>query len=597
MANSITKISFRVNGQDIPAPSNWRDVKILSTFDNGNNSSSITTDRWQFVNEAATRISKLFKSGLNGGSGAFEGPNYDIYVSDEEGALQVFEGLLNFSEEYEERNFKGPNFTDPVEVLSKAEMKNSLNAIDSQFSGTTVAFLKSKGVYSDSDYTDVKFVVEKKFDFIEFAVLSFGIFTMVKEAAEAIEKLGSDLSTQLGISGSSATGTIGGTIFRILIIIFRIAYVVLILAQLIIMTERLFNMLISPARTHKGITLDTLLRKGFAYFGYKLVTPITELSSYVYLPTIPQEESNFVDKLLSRVKVTKQGIPSPGDYGYIFEEAVELVLRLFYARIAVVNSPSGREIHIRKEDDEWWFKTSTLDVIDDVLINSITYNADELSRSTYIHFQVDPADSWTTDNYTGTSIEVVTEPKSVNRIENVRIRNLDEVSIPLALGSRKDGLNDLEKFMLSFLGFAEKTVNALGGNKDFTSKLKSRNDMLKVSAPEHGIAKLLYINGGLLPEDHREKLSAEYLYDNGHNAKSFVSNNYTRQRLRFSEVKVPFNFKKFKLLSENPYFITKNGVSGKFEKLEWTIDGDYATASGWIRSIYTKNLKETKIIP
>ena len=590
-------ITFRLNGQDIPAPRNWKDIKILATFDNDTNQATVTTDRWEFVNESATLVSDHFKSGRNGnGVGAFEGPNFDIFISDEEGAIKAFEGLLNLVEDYEELNFKGDNFTDPLEVRASAEMKNSLNGVDSQIAGITVAYLESQGVYSQSDYVDCPFVVEKKFDFIEFVIVSFAIYSMVKEAAEAIEKLGEDISVFSGIGSSSLTGTIGAVIFQVLVVIFRLAYIALIIVQLINLVEQLITFFISPLRTHKVISLYTLLNNAFEYFGYKFVSPIEELKNYHYLPTIPLGDGGLVNDILNKVKVSKTGLPSTGDFGYLFSECIELCINLFYARIAVVDGANGREVHLRTDDDEWWIKRSTLDVIDDVLIDNIKYNTDELNRSIFIKYQTDPIDEFTTDNYTGTSIDVNVSPKAVQNIENVRISGIDEVSIPLALGNTKQRLTRLEDLILSFAGIAEAAINTLGGNKDFKSKIKNRVNILKVSNPEHSVAKLLYMEGSSIPANHRDLISAEYLYDNFHNAKSFIENNFRRQRLRFENIKVPFNFKDFKELSENPYFITQNGVQGKFERLEWTIDGDYAEASGWIRSLYTKNLVETKNI-
>lgn len=594
---SITRVSFILDGKQITPPRNWRDVKVLATFDNNTNQATVTTDRWEFVNSNEERVAALlaarFRSGLTGGPGAFEGPEFKINVSDDQGATNVFDGLLNFVRDYEERNFKDPNFENPTECLASAEMIDSLNGVDDLISGTTVALMESEGVFKDSDYTGVDWVIEKPFDFYEVAILSIGVFSVSKEVIDALSRLGDDISIPAGIAASGALGTAGAALYKILIIIFRIAYIVFMLVQLIQLATQLIRLLIPKTRTHKGIKLGTLYRKGFEYFGYTFVSNIPELDKYVYLPTLPTQESNFADKLLSRIKVIEKGIPSVQDYGYLFSESVQLGLQMFYARIAVV----GTEVHMRTEDDPWWFKQSTKDVIDDVLVNSVKFNLEDLKRSNFIKFATDPSDQFTIDNYSGTSYEVQTLPQSIKDEKKVRITGVDEVSIPLALGTRKGTLSFLEEAALTFLGAAETAVNAIGGNLNLTSEIKNRVNILKVSNPLHSVPKILYWDGNGIPEDHRDKLSAKALWDNYHFPKDFRANNFKAQKIKFENVKVPFNLRGFKELMKNPYFITKGGVSGKIEKMEWTLDGDYATVSGWFRKIYTKNLRTKRFNP
>jgi len=267
---------------------------------------------------------------------------------------------------------------------------------------------------------------------------------------------------------------------------------------------------------------------------------------------------------------------------------------MFNARYAVVN---GNEVHLRWEDDPWWFKQSDLNITEDHRFDEITYNTDELSRDIFLKFQTDPSDKWTSDNYTGTSFESITEAQTVKDPKKQQIRGLDQVDFPFALGNRKDGLNALEEFALGFANAAEQAVNAVGGNADYTSSIKNRTNLLKVSDPIHSIPKILYMPGNNIPANHRDFLSARVLYEKYHSSKSFIANNFRAQKIRFDNVEVDFRFRDFKNLMKNPYFVTTNGRSGKIEKASWRLAGDTATVSGWFRHVYTKNLTERTIEP
>lgn len=594
---SRTGISFILDGKEITPPRNWRGVKVLATFDNDTNQATVTTDAWEFVNSDQERVAEIvaarFRSGLNGGPGAFEGPEFKINVNDDLGAITVFDGLLNFVRDYEEIDFKSPNFEDPTECKASADMIDSLNGVNDLISGTSVAFLESEGVYNDNDYTDVDWVIERPFDLFQVAMISLAIFSTIKEGLDFLDRTTDTEATTVGIALASVTPGPGSVTYRAIMLIFRIVVIALYVANLIQLFSELMKLLIPKKRTHKGIKLRTLYEKGFEYFGYDFVSNIDELDSYVYLPTLPNTESNFADKLLKRIKVIEKGIPSVNDFGYLFSESVEISLKMFYARIAVV----GTEVHLRADDDPWWFKQATKDVIDDSLVRSTKFNLDELKRSNLIKFATDTQDQFTVDEYTGTSHEVQTYPQSVQDERKVRVAGVNEVSIPVALGARKAKLSFLEEVGLVFAGIIEGVINAFGGNSNLSNEIKNRVNFLKLSDPLHSVPKMLYFEGGGIPENHRKKLGADVLWNKYHFPKDFTANNYKAQKIKFENVKVRFNIRIYRELMKNPYFVTEGGVSGKIEKLEWTLDGDYGRASGWFRKIYTKNLKTETFTP
>ncbi len=586
---SNDSISFKINRKELEAPIEWEDVKVLATFDNENNQANITTDRWTFIGNAKDEIINFRKA-----NGVFQGPCFDIFASDDDGAFQLFEGFLDYTKDYEEIDFKSANFEDPNKVMIGAQKLAGLNSLDDLINGTTIGKMLQDKVFTDSDYVDIEWVAEKKFDFLQFAIASVTLYLMVKEGLEASFRLADQIASFIGfVTGGGLTGPIGAVAYQVIILGAQIIYTGLIIAQIIALTQDLINTLIAPKRTHKGIYLRTLMEKGFESFGYTFVSPISDLDKYAYLPTLPLAGSDFTNPILNRVKVITEGVPSVRDYGYLYSECVELCLSLFNARLSVVDGLDGKEVHLRTIDDPWWIKQSNLDIIDDKLIESVKLNTEDLSKNVFLKFIDDRADDWTVDNYTGTSYEVITNVESIKDPRKVTIKGIDEEVFPVALGNDKDGFSLLEETLLALFSAIDGTINLLGGNSNLSSLITNRLGLLKISSEVHTVPKLLYLINGRIPEDHRNFLSAKYLYNNYHNEKSFIANNFKKQRVLFNSEKVPFRFRDFKQLINNNYFITPSGMSGKITKCEWSIGADFAVVDGWFQKIYDTNLIET----
>ena len=192
MVNSST-LKFQIDKQERGDPVNWESVKILATFDNDNNQANITTTNLEFVNESAKYISERFKSGLTNNLGAFEGPDFDIFASDDEGFFQAFEGFIDYTKDYTESNFIKQDVTNPLKTSVGIKKLSGLNTLDELINGATYGLFKEKGIFTNSDYKNLPWVVQKKFDALEFAILNITIFITVKEAVEQIQRLADDI--------------------------------------------------------------------------------------------------------------------------------------------------------------------------------------------------------------------------------------------------------------------------------------------------------------------------------------------------------------------------------------------------------------------
>ena len=588
------RITFRIDGQEVNAPRNWADMKVKATFDNFNSQASITLDAFEFVGAAKDIIVNHRKAGLTGGVGIFEGPCFDITSSNNQGAFRLFDGYLDLTNNYEELDFKGNDLDNPNEVRCNINKLNGLNQLEQQIEGITLGFLESKGVYKSSDYIDVEWVKEGQTNFFDLLLTQIAIYVFIKEIQESIQKLIEIIQTGATFAATGLSGPVISAIWFAVVIAARVAYIAVMVLQVIDLMQQLINSLISIKRKNKAISLRKMIGNALNFFGYALESPISDMDDFYYMPSKPNGVVRSIsDKLLKEPKVIDKGIPNPQDFGYAVTESIELALRMFNARIAIVDNI----VHLRTLSDPWWVKQATY-TMPSVRINSKRYNTDELNANVFIKFQTDSTDQWTIDNFTGTNYEVITRPVTVNDERKVSITGLDEVSLGVSLGTRKGELNIVESAVLAVAGFAEDAVNALGGNADFTSGIKQRRGLLKMSDYQWNVPKVLYLKktpkGYRIPSDYRDRLSGKGLWDRYHSEKSFVDNGFTKQRALFSE-EIPFRFSDFQKLIENSYFVTATGEIGKFTSLEWSISEDKAQAEWWVQSTYTKNLEEDKI--
>ena len=586
---SLDRVTFRLDGTEIAAPREWEGMAIKATFDNDGNEANISTDQFTFVSDAADTLHAHRIGGLTGGPGIFEGPCFDIFINNQSSTFKAFEGFVSMTGDYTERGFKGANFTNPTEVVARLGKLNDINSLQKRIEGIDVQYLKSEGVYTDADYIDVPWIIEAKFDPVQFITTGVVVYAITKETIEAATRLSNNTKEIITTITDVPTGPARAIILLGLQILIETAYIIVMFAQVLNLMDTLLNNIISPKRIHKGITLRTLVGNALNHFGFELVSPIPELDSYVYLPSKPDGLGTLTNRLLNLVDVINEGIPNRSDYGYLITDAIELCLRTFNARLSIV----GNKVHIRTKADTWWIKQSSY-VMPPVLLDSIKFNTDELKANILLAFTTDVSDEFTITDSKGAIFENITQTGTVINERKVEIAGLDvEGDLPMSLGSRKDELSAIEKALIPLAGLADVLIGT-----NLRARIKERLGVLKTSGQQHSIAKLLYMpNGKNIDVNHRDNLSATYLWDAYHSEKSFIDNGFNRQRVLFEGVEIPLRLNDFNSLLNNSYFTTETGAVGKFTSLDWVIGADRAKADFWITLPYTKNLKQIDVEP
>lgn len=578
-------LKITVAGQELTPPPGWFDVEVLATFDNGDSQANITTDSFDFYLDAYTYLKGRIEAGLTGGFGIFEPVPVKIEAISTLGTYSAFEGGIKLAESTQ-------NDTEGI-ISAPIDKDSGIRTLDERLSGLSYLFLYETGVIVDSDFFDVDYVVDKPDKVIDAFVASLTIFSLARELADLIRQIAKDGAIVGGIAPSGATGPAGAAIYAAASLVINVIYAAALLALILDLARDLVAAFSLPLRTHKGIKLCDLLEKPLAHLGYSFASTIPELDNVVYLPSNQAADAeDGVKGFISQPGTIKRGIPNAGDFGYLCSEIFQLCRNLFNARYQIVNNT----VQFHSENSSYWIRNSQY-ILPDVLEGPYRRNTEDLKDSHLLSFSTDVSDQYTVNEYKGTSYQVITEAISIGPSARDNITGLEEVSFNVALGSRKDSLNGFERFLATLAGVIDSAVNAFGGNSNVRGEIEGKVGVLRVARNNHTIPKLLYYQGDRLPINHRDLFSAKTLWESYHSYKSFIANNFQRQRKVFEEVEVPFGFEDFVQVIENSYCQTADGKQAKIERLVWNMARDKAIIDYWVEEVYTKNLKETYIEP
>jgi len=590
---------FKINGQNFKPFVDWQDAEVVATHDDSGMQLNITVSNVVFVNEAAVYIRNYISGGITGATnGILEGLPFDMIVQDGNSILTPFSGCLNFSEQYKEIS--------PVRVqcaLSRIEDKTT---IYERSKGISMLLLKEEGYITTSDYVKIPYIVEKKFNLLEFMMLSLTTYMLLKELAEATRKLSEDIAevTALATGGMIGTGQASAILLAVVKAALNLAYAILMIIYIIDLIKDLVNMILSPVREFKGMKLKTMLEKSCDYIGYDYSSSAPEMEYLYYLPSKdkPATLSTQISNVLTGDNITGQpddGIPNSGDVGHTFEELLSLHSDIFKSKLKITQTTVHQEALV---NDGFWENDSNY-TIPDVLNESKVYNTDELNSRLLIRFEKDELDRWTIDDPVGRIYEVVTHPVTVSDKRCVKIKGYKEVRPGVSLGSRKSGLTDIEIAILELTTLADSVVNFFGGNSNLSGLIQNRVGYLKISDQTTSVAKLLYlkpVNGVLkMPSDYKTHLSAKAQWDNYLIEGSFVEtvggvqNRGQKQYLSDEAITIPFGFSDFVNLINNTRVNTVTGEKAQITDLRYKPAKDKAKIQGWVRRKYTSNLQHT----
>ena len=149
---------YLLNGIPYNAPLEWSDVTIEAEYPDDSVQPSLTITEFDFNLEARKAIDTWITQGTSGGVGIFEGMPFDLNLFNNNPLTKNFKAFIDFRENYNDRPDDGEL---SVSIMKDDDLKPFFDALN----GTTCGYLEKIGVFSDSDYTDIPYVVEKKFNF------------------------------------------------------------------------------------------------------------------------------------------------------------------------------------------------------------------------------------------------------------------------------------------------------------------------------------------------------------------------------------------------------------------------------------------------
>lgn len=575
---------YLLDGQPYNAPIEWEDVEIVADYVDDSVQPSLSIDEFEFTLEARDVINKWITDGLIGGRGVFEGMPFQLNVFNNQTGQADFQSYLDFTNGLEDLLDDGKL---KVGTIKKQGVENFFEQID----GTTFGYLEEIGEVNSGDYIDLKYLVEKKFNFMEILMAGITLYLMVKELINAINITIDAVANAIGHLSGGISGSIGSALYVVLKAILLIIYVALLLKAITDLSTQLFQALVPPERIHKTIKLKRALEIICNHFGYSLSTNIEELDYVLYLPSNPHNDDVDKEGMIEFTRGTPVGIPNVLDFGYNCGEMFTIAKRLFDGQISIV----GNVVYFLPANDNFWLQQSTWS-LPDVVIEKKEYNTEDLKSDRIISFKVDLNDDWTIDDYKGTSYEIRTRPNFIINRDAVLLKGLDDVNFNCALPTRKDELNALEEILKALAGFIDGVVSTFFGSSDFAGAIENRVGMMKQSLNWHSVPKLVYAVDGKLPTNHKTLWNAKVLYEKYIKERSFVLDNFNGQKILYNDVTIPFGYEDYKQLTTNSYFLF-NGLSAKITKFVWTVGDDKANVSFWVKQPYTTNLTEEYIEP
>lgn len=509
-------------------------------------------------------------------------------------------------------------FLSDIETVVGVTAESSLQQFDFRADGITQRLLLSKNILNLADFQNVPYVVENRKTLLERINLLFQGFILLKSLVDEIFKLiniAADI-TSFGIAQALVNLTT------------TIAALVLQVVALKNLLEQIRESFFPNLLYHSGIKPKVFLQKAIAYMGYSgtnfgtftdIMNKLTILGSKNNQKGIPD---NFVNPIA--------GIMNPSDVGYNLFAMKEQLKNQFRLREAIIDNV----YHLRPEKDPFWVQTSSY-IMPNVLIEqtfanngTIRPNYEDVNSSTIVEYRTDDSDLHTLDDLanesdpssTGKIISVTTvTPIVVGDQRKVLLKGSKNVDIPYTLAVRKDVLDDLfDLFIENVEGFEElkeQILDQIENLSDILNQsgiplddiilgLTNRTGALKVENHFFSVPKMMLLednNQGnpRIPENFVDIIGAKAIYEDFHSYDSFIPGNRnpsdfneTAAKLISEGVRIPFGLQDFNSILNNSYFSTQEGNTGKFTKVDWNVEGDFAIVDFWIYDNWMSNIEE-----
>lgn len=583
----MAEIRHYTDGLYLREPRNWQELEISFDWLEQKQEGAVNTTSLEFVGEAYRYIKNRMLNGTSGGVGIFEGIPHRIEIGQVGNPVFVFDGYIDGADE--------TTFIGDEEIIAKIKKTAGDDWLNDVADGFSFAYLHSIGEITNSDFVKVPYVINYIPDGMQVIMLSMSLFMMTKElienAKELAQLIGQTVNASTPVLGASVglgagvvtAWDLGDWIMYGLYVIAKLIYIIAIVIAIVKLMEQLIEQLFPPMREHKGMTIKSLFTKGCQHLGLQLQSSLLdEIGDEVYIP-LKDKKGQSGDK----------GFPTNTDPIYLFGDCIRYFKMRHRADFRIKDG-----VFIFEREDYWQNTSGYVlpDVFNDQvrLLNTFTPNTSEFVSNYNVHYQYDTQDKNTLDDTTGLTYQVITKPNTVVNPKLVNMKGLTQISLPFALGKRKDSYTDLEKFAREVFRVVDNLTGLFGGGTNFANKVEARIGALLLSSHFITVPKIVKMSGNKLAPNQREILGAKKLWEKYHFIASFAEiNGIHNQWLRYPPVRIPITEEEILTIFDNNFMNTADGKRAMIEKLVWQPDKGTAIVNYRVNEIYTNNLNLT----
>lgn len=499
-----------LNGVEV-APRNVLEIGLITDYTGNPEMLQVDTDTIVLPREARKIIMQHVAT-----QGVFEGIPYTLEV----GNIQL-DYYVDLTESFAIRDF---------EVEVKIKKRKGFDNFFENAEGLSFELMTKKGV--NFNFVNLPYLIIPENQVEIGLTLSLAIYSLTREAIQATRDLVSATEKLIRAVTPNVSlvpvPPLGEIIALSVAVVAQLAYTLAIYVALIKLARQLQELIFPKVRYYKGATIKELIKKGCEYLGYTLDSNLLnswDKLTIMPVPLIKDKRSvfNFIQNDLN-FSFTK-GYPTAQDTVSTLGELINAVETWFNAKTKVLNGV----VQIERRD--YWKNITTNTTLPALNLqsdrqNEYRFNTEEAWKRTYIHYQVDYADTHTLDKFDPTDAEYSTEPLNVINEDLVSIRGFNDVNIPFALGVRKEKLSYIEIFGRTFLQLADSIIGLFGVDLNFTSLITDRLGVTQISNQFFGVTKVLYAVNGRQPSNYVDKIKASNIYNLYHKINEININGY-----------------------------------------------------------------------
>lgn len=576
-------LQFSIDGREFIAPKEWKDLKETLIYGKGTTEATIESESLSFVGDAMLYIKSLYDNGQ-----ILRPIDFEAVMIQNGVRTTFFENYvidLTLGIQFELPQFGALDV--PLSVKCKIRRKLGFDTFIQEIQGVSFSYLESEGYVTSSNYSDVKVTVIKPNMGREISLALLSLVTLqlqLKKFVDDATELAIDIQQR---AVSSAISSVSTVIYSIVIITLRVISLAVQGALILKIFNNINRLLAPPLVTDKGMTWRNLVEgiiRGYNdnlnAYNVTLDCDLDEFDSEVLLPSNPHNNSlKLTEKVREAIfpyyAPNTKGIPNTSDSWHLGGGLFELIKKRFNAVFYFDNSV----LKIRTKGDSRLYVVNSYTSAINPLLETGVPNITEIPQTRVISFATDSNDEWTLENFKGTSYEV----KNVSKY--TRLKGLESIDLPIALGSVKTKLAPLEIVLLQVAKVVDLIGKFVGIKSNQQQKLKgNRLNILKTSERYISVGKLLPISNGNMATNPTDTTSARMIENKYYYNESIKRGN--GQKIKYSNVKVPFSLADRNKIRNNNLFIDSNGNTATFESIDWTFAKDEAILNYYVNSDY-----------